>query len=84
MLSSCIMVNDARRTTITAPIEDLRTLKAEADRRGVSLAAVLREAVEEKANDLRTGRRPRLGVARSVDGRRAADVASEPVARDPR
>jgi hypothetical protein len=84
MLSSRIIVNDASRTTITASTDDLRTLKAEADRRGTSLAAVLREAVSEKAHELRTSRRPRLGVARSVDGRRAADVASEPVAREPR
>ena len=48
------------------------------------LAAVLREAVEEKAIALRARRRPRVGVARSTDGRRAADVTSEPVAHEPR
>jgi hypothetical protein len=73
-----------QRTTVTAPTDALRTLQAEAERRGVSLAAVLREAVEEKARSLRMGRRPRVAVARSTDGRAAAEVASEPVAQDPR
>jgi hypothetical protein len=73
-----------RRTTVSAPEDVLRTIQAEADRRGVSLSAVLREAVEEKAQALRATRRPRVGVARSVDGRRAADVTAEPVAEDPR
>lgn len=74
----------SRRTTVAAPASALRTLEAEADRRGVSLAAVVREAVEEKAQRLRSARRPHVGVARSTDGRRAADVASEPVAEEPR
>lgn len=73
-----------QRTTVTAAQDDLRTLQTEAERRGVSLSAVLREAVEEKALALRSGRQPRVGVARSTDGRRAADVTSEPVAEDPR
>lgn len=73
-----------RRTTITATDESLRTLEAEARRREVSLATVLREAVEEKADSLRSLRRPRVGVARSTDGLAARDVASEPVARPPR
>jgi len=73
-----------RRTTVTAPADVLRTLETEADRRGVSLATLLREAVEEKARALRLGRRPRVGVARSDDGRRAAEVTAEPVAEPPR
>ena len=73
-----------RRTTVTAPDEALRTLEAEARRRDVSLTTVLREAVEEKAEALRTRRRPRVGVARSTDGLAARDLASDPIARSPR
>lgn len=73
-----------RRTTVSAPQAAIRTLEAEAGRRGVSLATLLREAVEEKAKVLRERRRPRVGVARSTDGRRAADVTAEPVAEEPR
>jgi hypothetical protein len=68
-----------RRTTVTAPESVLRTLEAEAERRHVSLTTVLREAVEEKALELRR-RRPRFGIARSTDGRAAADVTAEPIA----
>jgi hypothetical protein len=50
----------------------------------VSLATVLREAVEEKARALRGTRRPRIGIARSSDGRGAAEVTAEPIAEDPR
>ncbi|CAN5676757.1 hypothetical protein BH18CHL1_BH18CHL1_09090 [soil metagenome] len=82
MLASCTVMN--RRTTVTAPGAVLDTLEAEADRRGVSLATVLREAVEEKALSLRANRRPRVGFARSTDGRSAAQVTTEPVAEDPR
>jgi hypothetical protein len=73
-----------RRTTVTANEADLRTLEAEAERRGVPLAAILREAVETKAMALRTERRPRVGVVRSADGRSAAELASDPVAEPPR
>jgi hypothetical protein len=83
MLASRIMTH-FRRTTVSAPQDALRTLEAEAERRQVPLATILREAVEEKAMELRTRRRPRVGVARSVDGRTAADVTAEPVAEEPR
>ena len=73
-----------RRTTVSAPQTDLRTLEAEAQRRRVPLATLLREAVEEKARELRTRRRPRVGVGRSTDGRSAAEVTAEPVAKEPR
>jgi hypothetical protein len=73
-----------RRTTLSASAESLATLEAEARRRGVPLTALLAEAVDEKAASIRGARRPRLGVARSGDGRRAAEVTSEPVARPPR
>lgn len=73
-----------RRTTLTADDSTLATLQAEADRRGVSLAAVLREAAEDKAADIRADRRPRVGYARSTDGLGAAETTSEPIAAPPR
>lgn len=73
-----------RRTTISAAEAVLATLEAEAGRRGVSLTAVLREAVEDKARAFRTARRPRVGVARSTDGHTAAEVTAEPIAEEPR
>jgi hypothetical protein len=73
-----------RRTTVSAPVEALDALQAEAVRRGVSLTTLLAEAVSEKAASLRSGRRPRLGVGASTDGRSAATVAGEPVARAPK
>jgi Ribbon-helix-helix protein, copG family len=81
MLASYIM--HQRRTTVTASRESLATLEAEARRRGVSLSAMLAEAVDEKAAALRSRRRPRVGLARSRDGRSAGEVSSEPVARPP-
>lgn len=71
---------DIRRTTVAASRSSLETLEAEARRRGVSLSALMAEAIEEKASKLHASRRPRFGVARSTDGRSAADVTSEPVA----
>jgi hypothetical protein len=73
-----------QRTTVTAAADDLRPLQAEADRRAVPLNTILREAVEDKARALRSSRQPRVGVARSTDGQRAADVTAEPIAADPR
>jgi hypothetical protein len=72
-----------RRTTVAASRASLETLEAEARRRGVSLSALMAEAIEEKASKLHASRRPRFGVARSTDGRSAAEVASEPVAYPP-
>lgn len=77
-------MNQMRRTTITAPQGDLATLEAEAARRGVSLTVLLAEAITEKAAGLRARRRPRIGVGRSTDGRRAVDVTAEPIAHPPR
>lgn len=82
MLASRIMTQ-LRRTTVSAPQANLRTLQAESQRRGVPLAELLREAVAEKAAALRRDRRPRVGVARSSDGLGAAEIASEPVAEEP-
>jgi hypothetical protein len=72
-----------RRTTLAASAESLGTLEAEARRRGVSLTTVLAEAVDEKAESIRASRRPRVGIGRSQDGRSAAEVTADPVARPP-
>lgn len=73
-----------RRTTITADAGSLATLEREARRRGISLSALIAEALDEKAAETRAAHRPRVGVGRSTDGGRAAELASEPVARPPR
>jgi Ribbon-helix-helix protein, copG family len=78
-------MNNARRTTVTAPRDDLATLEAEADRRGISLTAIIAEAIEEKATSLRVKRNPRLGIVGS-GGRSpgARQITSEPIAHEPR
>lgn len=81
MLASSIMTQ-LRRTTVSASPATIQTLEAEATRRQVPLATLLREAVEEKARSLREARRPRVGVARSTDGRSAAEVTAEPIAEE--
>ncbi|MGH2804499.1 MAG: hypothetical protein ACRDL4_15840 [Thermoleophilaceae bacterium] len=68
---------------MTANRDALATLEAEAQRRGLSLSAILAEAVEEKAAGIRVARRPRVGLGRSTDGRSARELASEPVGRSP-
>ena len=82
MLASPIMTQ--RRTTVLVDEDALATLGFEAKRRSVPLAEVLREAIDDKVVSLRTTRRPRVGVARSSDGRSAADVTGEPAADEPR
>ena len=58
-----------RRTTVTAEADDLALLADEARRRRVSLATVLREAIAEKAAEVRRTRpRPRFGIVRSGHG----------------
>jgi hypothetical protein len=69
-----------RRTTVAASRSSLDTLEAEARRRGVTLTAVLSEAIDEKAQALHAARRPRLGIARSTDGLSAAEVTANPIA----
>lgn len=81
MQASRIML---RRTTLTADEDTLATLQSEADRRGASLASVLREAAEDKATAIRTARRPNVGYGRSTDGRSAAALTAEPIADPPR
>ncbi|MDQ3973081.1 MAG: ribbon-helix-helix protein, CopG family [Actinomycetota bacterium] len=63
------------RTTLSADEDDLETLRAEARRRGISLATLLREVVAREAANLRAQRRPRFGIGRSGVG--AARIASE-------
>jgi hypothetical protein len=73
------IMNQMRRTTVSARTESLATLEAEADRRGVSLTAVIAEAIDEKAEALRARRRPRVGVGESFAGSpAAADLVYEP------
>lgn len=57
-----------QRTTIAAEAEVLQTLRAEAKRRGVSLAVLGGEILADKAAELRRARRPRVGVGRSGTG----------------
>ncbi len=64
-----------RRTTLAAEADDLSTLESEARRRGISLAALLRDLVGERAGALREANRPRFGIGRSGRG----DVATESV-----
>jgi hypothetical protein len=66
-----------RRTTLAAETDDLAALEAEARRRGVSLAQVLREMVAREAEQLRRKRRPRVGVAHSGVGAGKASVQDE-------
>jgi hypothetical protein len=81
MLSSRIMAQ--RRTTILLDDEVLATLGSEAKRRNVSVAKIVREAVDARIAELHAARRPRVGIARSTDGLSATDVAAEPIAEPP-
>jgi hypothetical protein len=66
-----------QRTTVAAEQEDLETLRAEADRRGVSLAVLTGEILADKATQLRRARRPRVGVGRSGTGVAQESVENE-------
>ena len=66
-----------QRTTVAAEREDLETLRAEAQRRGISLAALTGEILSDKATELRRGRRPRVGVGRSGTGVSQQSVEDE-------
>jgi hypothetical protein len=68
-----------RRTTVVAREEDLAMLSHEARARGLSLGRMLGEVVADRAEELRRGRRPRLGtfradasIAKAVDDGRPA------------
>lgn len=65
------------RTTITATPDDLATLKAEARRRGLSLAAYMCEVVAGKASEIRATRVPRFGLGRSGQGTSTESVEDE-------
>lgn len=67
-----------RRTTLAAEADDLAVLEREARRRGVSLAALLRETVAEKAGELRRSQpKPRFGIGHSPGGASMASVEDE-------
>ncbi len=66
-----------RRTTLAAEADDLAILEAEARRRGISLAQVLRETVAREAGELRARHRPRFGVATSSRGAARAAAQDE-------
>jgi len=66
-----------RRTTLTADQDDLETLRAQARRRGVSLARLLREVIAEKAEQVRASQKPRLGIGCSDEGVGRASVEDE-------
>jgi len=66
-----------KRTTLAAEERDLDALRAEARRRGISLAELLRRSVAREAAALRAGRRPRFGVASSKEGAARAEGQDE-------
>ena len=66
-----------RRTTLAADPDDLAVLEAEARRRQVSLALVLRELVAKEADALRRERVPRFGIGRSGVGAAQAAARDE-------
>lgn len=65
-----------RRTTLAADRDDLAVLEHEARRRGISLAAMLRETVSREADSLRRRAAPRFGVVRG-DGTATRAVAAD-------
>ena len=66
-----------QRTTVAAEREDMETLRAESQRRGISLASLTGEILSEKAAELRRARRPRVGVGRSGTGVSRESVEDE-------
>jgi Ribbon-helix-helix protein, copG family len=65
-----------RRTTLAADADDLAVLEGEARRRGVSLAALLRDMVTQQASSIRDNARPRFGIVRG-DGTATAQIAED-------
>lgn len=65
-----------RRTTVSAEQDDLAVLDNEARKRGVTLAQVLREAVEREARRLRSDAAPRFGIVRG-DGEASRTIAAD-------
>lgn len=70
---------ETSRTTLAVSPDDLALLRAEARRRGMSLAALLREIVAAEAEALRRSRRPRFGIGASATGA-AREAAAHPEA----
>ena len=70
-------MSTTRRTTLAAARDDLAVLEAEAKRRKVSLARVLRDLVEREAEALRRARRPRFGIVRTAGGAARAAMEDE-------
>ena len=68
-----------QRTTVAAEEEDLETLRAEAERQGISFASLAAEILAEKAAELRRARRPRIGIGRSGTRPGERGVAQESV-----
>lgn len=64
-----------KRTTLAADAEDLAVMEGEARRRGVSLAALLRETVALHSAAIRRRATPRFGVVRG-DGTATAQIAA--------
>jgi Ribbon-helix-helix protein, copG family len=65
-----------RRTTLAADADDLAVLEGEARRRGVSLAALLRDMVTQQASSIRDNARPRFGIVRG-DGTATAQITED-------
>lgn len=66
-----------KRTTVSADEDDLATLEREAQRRGVPLSRMLREAVMEYAAEIRSANRPRFGYASGDPGLSQESVDDE-------
>ncbi len=66
-----------KRTTVSANDDDYLVLEREAERRGVPLAHILREAVMEYAAEVRAARKPRLGIASGDPGLSQESVDDE-------
>jgi hypothetical protein len=70
-----------RRTTVVAREEDLATLSHEARSRGLSLGRMLGEVVAERAEELRSNRRPSLATFRADASIAKAAEQEKPEAR---
>jgi len=77
------IVNAGRRITVSASEESVRTQETEASPRDVPGTAVVRDAVDQNAHAIRAAGRPQVGLARSIDGRAAAELTAEPIAEEP-
>jgi hypothetical protein len=66
-----------QRTTIAADEEDLAVLRAEAERRSISLAEYMRGVVAAQATELRRARRPSFGIGHSGGAGAARDSVDD-------